>query len=196
MTPEVRQRCLEPFFSTKGDKGTGLGLSMVFGIIQRHDGELEIDSEEGQGTTFRIRFKAAAADAEVVTVPPAGNVPPLRVLVVDDESVPRDVLSRYLTEDGHTVVAVDSGEAAVAQFESQDFDLLLTDYAMPTMNGPELAKRFVKRRPAAPVIVVTGFGGTELEEESKPEGVKLVLHKPVHLRALRAALADVCGVLR
>ncbi|MEP6936696.1 MAG: response regulator, partial [Chthoniobacterales bacterium] len=141
MSEEVRVRCLEPFFSTKAERGTGLGLSMVFGIIQRHEGTMEIESEEGKGTTFRIslpsRVRTFEADAREVSAP--GR--PLRILVVDDEQIARDVVLRYLLADGHHVVLAESGPEALRQLETNSFDLLLTDQAMPGMSGVQLVKR-------------------------------------------------------
>src|SRR5207244_6472151 len=98
MTETVRRRCLEPFFSTKGDRGTGLGLSMVYGIVERHRGQLEIQSSLGKGTTFLIRLPLAeemTASEAVLAVAPKPNSP-LNVLIVDDEARSREVLSAYL----------------------------------------------------------------------------------------------------
>src|SRR6266849_3741058 len=122
MSEDVRTRCLEPFFSTKGEKGTGLGLSMVFGIIKRHNGTLEIESAIGRGTTFRIRLPA-----EVTT--PDGSPKEtkrldriVRVLVVDDDALPRDVVSKYIAADGHQVATASSGAEAMVKLLQQDFD--------------------------------------------------------------------------
>ena len=194
MTEEVRARCLEPFFSTKGEKGTGLGLSMVFGIIKRHEGSVEIDSELGKGTTFRIRLPAFAsvADADALESPKTERS--LRVLVVDDEPVSRMVLESYLIKDGHRVVTAANASEAISCGETDRFDLLITDHAMPGMNGQQLAEVFRKMRVGHPVIIVTGFAEGGLTSfEDGPNGVDFILRKPVPQRELRRAVVSLMG---
>ncbi len=192
MSAEVRDRCLEPFFSTKGEKGTGLGLSMVFGIVKRHEGSVEIESAAGEGTTFRLRFPSlvdapAAAGAEPVAIERL-----LRVLVVDDEPVSRRVLSSYLAMDGHSVVTVDNAEEAMARFEGAEFDLLITDLAMPRMSGVQLAAAVRQIRAGQPVILLTGFNEDAIGPANQPAEVDLIMRKPVQRRALQRALASLC----
>src|SRR5439155_736086 len=104
MTEEVRLRCLEPFFTTKGEYGTGLGLGLVYGIVQRHQGALEIESAPGAGTTFSLRLPIWSQGAPEAAVPSAAReTEPLRVLVVEDEPLIRRALVEYLSVDGHTV---------------------------------------------------------------------------------------------
>jgi len=127
MTETVRRRCLEPFFSTKGEQGTGLGLSMVYGIVERHRGQLEIESAVGQGTTFIIRLPlaqempAAQLKGEVV----AKSDSALNVLVVDDEARSREVLMAYLRTDNHSVATASSGREALEKFRLRHFDLVV-----------------------------------------------------------------------
>lgn len=190
MPETIRARCLEPFFSTKGDKGTGLGLSMVFGIIKRHNGTLEIESAPERGTTFRIRFpvEATASLEESEEVEKLDRS--VRVLVVDDDAVPRDVVSKYLIADGHEVVTAASGIEALAKLTEENFDLVLTDHAMAGMNGLQLAS-VVKQMPGGqPVILMTASHevASALEENG---GVDLVLRKPIPQKRLRQALREV-----
>ncbi len=193
MTEEVRTRCLEPFFSTKGERGTGLGLSTTFGVIQRHDAELEIESEPGCGTTFRISFPSqvktfAPAVASEIAAPCS-----LRVLVVDDDSVPRDVVRQYLAADGHEVVTAASGQEAVERFEASEFDLVITDHAMPGMNGSQLAEALKAMRASQPILLLTGFTDPKLDPKEKPAGVDLILSKPIPQNELREAVAQLCS---
>lgn len=194
MTEEVRARCLEPFFSTKGERGTGLGLSTTFGVIKRHDAELEIESEPGRGTTFRISFPSqvkmfTAAAASEIAVPCR-----LRVLVVDDEPVPRDVVRQYLTADGHDVVTTMSGQEAIERFEAGEFDLVVTDHAMPGMNGSQLAEALKAMRASQPILMLTGFTDPKLDPKEKPAGVDLILTKPIPQKELREAVAQLCSL--
>lgn len=190
MNEETRARCLEPFFSTKAEQGTGLGLSMVFGIIQRHDGKLEIESEHGRGTTFRISFPSQvelfqAAEGETFRPERA-----LRILVVDDEMVARDVVTKYLQADGHDVVNASSGAEAVVRFQAGNFDLLVTDQGMPGMSGVQLATAIKQIKAGQPVILLTGFSDPALAHDEAPAGVDLVLGKPIPQKTLRQAVAQ------
>ena len=188
MTEEVRQRCLEPFFSTKGEKGTGLGLAMVFGIIRRHDGQLDIDSTLGNGTTFRITLpchhsQVAEADEVRLTLDRS-----LRVLVVDDEPNIRDVVSQYLQNDGHRVLTATDGREAMQHIMSEDLDLVITDHGMPGMNGMELASEVRRVAPSKSVILLTGYA---FGPEQQPVSVHCVLKKPIVREELRGALKKV-----
>jgi CheY-like chemotaxis protein len=188
MTEEVRARCLQPFFSTKGERGTGLGLSMSFGIIRRHEGTIEIDTSRGRGTTFRISLpeyqrSAALSDDVRLTL---GRV--MRVLVVDDDSTARDVVAQYLRSDGHRVSLAKDGGEAMQHMISDQFDLLITDQGMPGMSGTQLgeAARRVDRK--LPVILLTGFPFPADQEQTS---VDLILKKPLARDELRGALQSV-----
>jgi signal transduction histidine kinase len=179
MTERERERCLEPFFTTKGDHGTGLGLSVVYGIIQRHGGRIEIASQKGVGTTFAIHFSAT-------TMQPAEPAPELeqinrclRVLVVDDQEVICELIAEQLQGDGHTTATACRGDEGLALFRSDSFDLVITDQSMPGMNGAQLAASIKLFAPNTPVILLTGFGDEMQAAHSRPAGVDLVLSKPV-----------------
>ncbi|MEQ1862487.1 MAG: response regulator [Chthoniobacteraceae bacterium] len=192
MSADVRQRCLEPFFTTKGESGTGLGLPMVFGVITRHDGQLDIDSVVGRGTNMILSFPVhdpVGASSSTIVIP-AAPLRPLKVLVVDDELSSRDIVSRYLASDGHDVTTVETGMEAVWQFEHSRFDLLLTDHTMPGMNGIELAQVLRQMRMNQPIILLTGF---VFDAKTLPSGISCVVRKPVAPERLRAALASVMG---
>ncbi len=198
MSEAVRRRCLEPFFSTKGDGGTGLGLSMVFGIVQRHAGTVEIDSQEGEGSTFRLRlpFRKAGTESETaIDAPPVNGAVghhALRVLAVDDEPAVREILTHLLESEGHQVVTAGSARDALHCIHTNTFDLVITDMAMPGMNGEELASTVKTVTPRLPVVLLTGFGGF-LDSSPKPSGVDVLASKPITLQGLRhciqAALA-------
>ena len=193
MTEEVRTRCLEPFFSTKGEQGTGLGLSMVFGIIKRHEGSVEIDSLPGIGTTFRLRLPALGEGADAV-----GNEAPklnrsLRVLVVDDDEVTRAVIERYLTADGHRVVTAVNAWEAIGRTQQTKFDLLIIDHAMPGMTGVQLVGTLRGMCASQPIILMTGFAAGGVGPGEQPPGVDLIMHKPVSRQELRAGLVTVVG---
>jgi signal transduction histidine kinase len=189
MTEEVRRRCLEPFFSTKGEQGTGLGLSMVYGIVERHRGKLEIESTPDKGTTFIIRLPSAAAE-ETKTVASfhQKNDQPLNVLVVDDEARVREVISAFLRAEGHVVTTASSGQEGIEQFRTVPFDMVVTDRAMPEMSGDQMASLVKKMRPEIPIVLLTGFGALIEVTGSQPKDVDVVLSKPVTLAALRKTI--------
>ena len=190
MTETVRQRCLEPFFSTKGERGTGLGLSMVYGIVDRHRGKLEIESAPGQGTTFIIRMPKA--DTSAIQDPgnsaQAGLKSSFNVLIVDDEPRVLEVVSAYLRCDGHSVSTAASGREGLEKFRRNRFDLVVLDRVMPEMSGDQTA-RFIKQvNDRIPVIMLTGFGALIEVSGSQPAAVDVVLNKPVTLDTLRVTI--------
>jgi len=192
MTEEVRLRCFEPFFTTKGKHGTGLGLSMVHGIVQRHGGTVAIVSAPGQGTTISIRLpllRTASAPLPLAVSAPLARS--LRVLVVDDEPILRSLVEAYLTCDGHAVVTASSAALALPLLKTGQFDLVLTDKAMPEMNGEQLAVAIHECRPGLPVILMSGFGDLMKAAGEMPPHIRALLSKPITETSLRDALAKV-----
>lgn len=191
MTEEVRQRCLEPFFTTKGPDGTGLGLSIAHSIVQRHSGKLAIESASGQGTTITIQLPLSAGTLPATIVPAvsSGSLQSLTVLVVDDQAPLRDVVTEYLTTEGHTVTSVETGAMALTQIRNGRFDLVITDKAMPEMNGEQLAAALHQITPQIPVILMTGFGDSMIAAGTMPAHICAILSKPITQISLRDALA-------
>lgn len=188
MGPEERERCLEPFFTTKGEHGTGLGLSVVYGIVQRHKGTIEITSEKDAGTTFAIRFPATA-EVEATVKPQLARLDrTLRVLIVDDQEVICELIAEYMHGDGHSTACAYRGDEALKLFQADSFDLVITDQAMPAMNGSQLAVAIKQQAPETPVILLTGFGDEMLALGGRPAGVDLVLGKPISHAELRQAV--------
>lgn len=200
MNAETRQRCLEPFYTTKGMGGTGLGLGMVYGVMQRHNGEIEIESEPGKGTTMRLIFPVSAADAfdSVSAIEEVSPLSLLRILCIDDEPLLREVVKGMLTMDGHTVDVADGGQAGLDAFRSAHerdtpYDVILTDLGMPHIDGREVARAVKHESPATPVIMLTGWGAYMQEDESLPPGVDAIVAKPPKMSELRRALRSAMG---
>jgi CheY-like chemotaxis protein len=193
MTAEVRQRIFEPFFTTKGETGTGLGLSMVFGIVQRHGGQIDVDSEPGRGTTVHLSFPAAPEDADRVSTGRAERLAQtLRILVVDDEPRLAMLAAGMVRRDGHDVTTTGSGEEALAHLAAEPFDLVLTDLSMGDgMNGWDLATAIGRIRPGLPVVLATGWGAGIDEADARMRGIYAVLAKPYRMADIRAVLAQV-----
>jgi CheY-like chemotaxis protein len=191
MTDEVRGRCLEPFFTTKGDEGTGLGLPMVYGILQRHGGDIVIESTPGGGTTFRFRLPivhTSVVDEAEVLVPNGPELRKLRVLVVDDEPKIRDLVGEFLKADQHHVETAADGREGLEKLRTGRFDLIVTDRSMPRMSGDQLAVAAKRLNPETPILLLTGFGELMADQDECPEGVDLIVSKPVTMSALREAM--------
>jgi signal transduction histidine kinase len=195
MSEEVRARCLEPFFSTKQHEGTGLGLGSVYGIVRRHDGEIDIQSELGRGTTVCISLPLERKSKAPEAPKPAPAISScLRILVVEDEPLVREVLGVYLEEDKHEVVLAVNGRVGLEQFKAAGpFDLVMTDRAMPEMNGDQLAVEIKKLDPKQRIILLTGFGDLMTGSGEQPPGVDLVVSKPFTLATLRSAMTRVAA---
>jgi PAS domain S-box-containing protein len=194
MTEEVRLRCLDPFFTTKGNLGTGLGLGLVFGIVRRHQGTLAIASAPGAGTTVSVRLPLWSRSTRPAAAPPRPRTAPsLRVLVIEDEPLIRRAFIEYLTAGGHTVKTAPDGRAGLEMFRSGAFDLVLTDRALPEMGGDQVAAAIKQLAPDLPIIMVTGFGDLMNQHGRRPYGVDLVFSKPLTLAGLRDAIAQVAG---
>jgi signal transduction histidine kinase len=188
MTDEVKQRCLEPFFSTKGERGTGLGLSMVYGIIERHRGRLDLESAPGQGTTFTISLPIADLISSPAQQNANGHTSNLNILVVDDDERVCEVVAQYLRGDGHNVAITTSGRDAITQTQRTRFDIIFLDRAMPQMSGDQTAELIKRLYPALPIIMLTGFGALIDATDSRPRAVDAVLGKPVTLGILRETI--------
>jgi PAS domain S-box-containing protein len=194
MDEETRRRCLEPFFTTKGERGTGLGLAMVFGMIQRHNAEIQIESAPGAGTTILLSFPAVGVQAAESTPANEDVMPPrLRILVVDDDPQVLKSLREVLEGDGHIVTTATGGQEGIDAFQeaqgSAQFAIVITDLGMPRVDGRRVAAAVKGTRPSTGVILLTGWGQRLVTEGDVPAHVDRVLTKPPNLRELRAALA-------
>jgi len=197
MDEDTRRRCLEPFFTTKGERGTGLGLAMVYGMIQRHSAELDIQSAAGKGTTVTLSFPAFTSSA--VSVNTMINRPALtrrlRILLVDDDPMLIKSLQDALQDDGHQITATHGGQAgidafAAAQKRGETPDLVITDLGMPHVDGRKVASSIKMLSATTPVILLTGWGQRLAAENDIPPHVDRLLSKPPRLHELRAALAE------
>jgi CheY-like chemotaxis protein/two-component sensor histidine kinase len=164
MTPEVKSRLFDPFFTTKGKGGTGMGMAVSFGIIRRHNGSIDVESEPGRGTTFRISLPVAESVGARVEGAPAGadastGSERIRVLVVDDETAVREVLREALEAEGCEVLVAESGETALRIYDAGEgkIDVVFTDIGMPEMSGWELASEIRKRSDTIPLAIVSGW---------------------------------------
>ena len=191
MTEEVLARAFDPFFTTKPPgKGTGLGLSQVYGMVQQSGGDIRIETEVGRGTIVRIylpRIQAATDEMPRPAVPApstAADAGPALVLIVDDDASVRETVAEMVGSLGFSVIAAESGHQALELLAAEPrIDLVITDFAMPELNGAEVARRVRQARPGLPVIFVTGFADIE-----SLRGEEWVLQKPFRRDGLAAKL--------
>jgi two-component system NtrC family sensor kinase len=189
MPPDVRKRAFEPFFTTKPQGvGTGIGLSVCHGIVAAHGGRIEVESEPGRGTLFRVTLPVAAGGAAALegTVPAPVAAAAGRVLVVDDEREIAELVAETLEQDGYEVEAVTGGRAALARLARGGIDLVVSDLRMPDVDGTALIEALREREGrAVPLILVTGDAlGAGMNEVVRAAGMP-VLEKPLDLAALR-----------
>jgi signal transduction histidine kinase/ActR/RegA family two-component response regulator len=197
MSEETRKRCLEPFFTTKGERGTGLGLAMVYGMIQRHSAEFDIESEVGRGTTMRVTFPAYTQPLVAQPRATDSHVPMrrLRVLLIDDDPIIIKALEDALTGEGHMTIAANGGQAGLDAFAAalgspHPFDLVITDLGMPTIDGRRVAEEIKSQSSRTPVIMLTGWGSRMIAEKDTPAHVDRLLGKPPKLLELRTAIRE------
>jgi signal transduction histidine kinase/ActR/RegA family two-component response regulator len=199
MDEATRRRCLEPFFTTKGERGSGLGLAMVYGITQRHSVDIEIVSAPGVGSTFRLIFPPGSA---AVRSPVAAQIPRLpphtRILLIDDDPLLLKSLREALVNEGHEVQTANGGKAGIdsfarAQNEGAPFRVVITDLGMPHVDGRAVAAAIRARAPETAIIMLTGWGQRLVATGDTPEEVDAVLSKPPKMAELRQCLVECLG---
>jgi CheY-like chemotaxis protein len=190
MNPDVRAHVFEPFFTTKGPgKGTGLGLATVYGIVKQSGGFITLDSEPGRGTTFGIYFpglpstSAAQATSSSVGRLARGNE---TILLVEDEDAVRSMIRIVLGNAGYTVIDASNGTEAlrIANEESKQIHLLITDVVMPEMSGRDLVERLARQRPGLKVLYLSGYTDDAVVRHGVLQSEVAFLQKPFTMAAL------------
>jgi signal transduction histidine kinase len=198
MPPEVIERAFEPFFTTKGiGKGTGLGLSMVYGVASQSGGSVRIESEAGRGTTVIITLRRAPAAAVADAGPGAAAGEVLRgngetILVVDDEDGVRASIADTLTSIGYRVVSAADGQSGLRLVMTERPVLAILDFAMPGMNGAEVARAAKAMRPELKVVFASGYAQSEALEAVVGKDAT-ILRKPFAVESLSALVARELG---
>jgi CheY-like chemotaxis protein len=198
MTADVLARIFTPFFTTKDiGKGTGLGLSTVLGIVSESGGGLRVTSHPGTGSRFEVflpQVSGAALMHETRREQPASaSSEPLRVLVVEDEDLLRQLAARVLKEAGHTVLTAENGRQALAVLDQQagGVDVVMTDVVMPEIGGRDLAGEIGLRYPQVPVLFTSGYLADPDSTEWLSRSPSAFLPKPYSPETLVRTIRDV-----
>jgi signal transduction histidine kinase/CheY-like chemotaxis protein len=196
MAPEVQRRAFEPFFTTKGPEGSGLGLSQVYGLMAQSGGTVRLSSAPGRGTEVSLVLPRASAEATAGSAahadpdPTARAIPPTLALVVDDDEPVRQVAAEMLRDIGCDVREAPDGAQAIAMLSDPSFraDFLVFDYAMPGMNGLQLAAAVREMKIDAPILLITGYAEMATSAERDPEAIDGLLRKPFTIREMQTMM--------
>ncbi len=187
---DIRDKIFDPFFTTKGVQSTGLGMSASYGIINRHRGTITVDSVEGQGTTFSIKFpklKKVIKEKEKLIVNEQNGT---SILVVEDEECVRALLKDILMDGGYKVEVAPNGKKGIKLFQEKKFNLVLTDLGMPGMSGWQVAEEIKKMNGKTKVALVTGWEVDLSNSELRKCGVDLVINKPFQMNQILGSVRE------
>lgn len=186
----VRDRIFDPFFTTKGVQSTGLGMSASYGIINRHRGTITVDSVEGQGTTFSIKFPKLERGIDEREKSIANEQHAISILVVEDEKGVRELLKDILVDGGYTVEVAPNGEKGIQLFQEKKCNLVFTDLGMPGMSGWQVAEEIKKMNEKTKVALVTGWEVDMNSHELKKCGVDWVIQKPFQMNQILGSVKE------
>jgi CheY-like chemotaxis protein len=197
MAPEVVARAFDPFFTTKAvGKGTGLGLSQVYGAVRQAGGIVRLESRVGQGTTVKLllrRTEDFATDTKRTENDDDRESRSARVLVVDDDPDVRRFLAESLDSLGFSVIEAEDGRTGLEALKRTDTDVMILDFAMPGLNGAEVAREAQAIRPELPIVFATGFAESAALEQVTT-GDRPILRKPFRIAELRETLDQVLAL--
>jgi PAS domain S-box-containing protein len=197
MSDAVKSHLFEPFFTTKDSgKGTGMGLASVYGTVKNHNGSISVYSEEGIGTTFKIYLPVSGdsnADSEKQQIEQKPDIPAQRILIIDDETVVRNVLSEMLIDTGHSVIEAVNGAAGLSVYREKwrEIDIVIIDMIMPEMSGRDAFLEMKKINPDIRAILSSGFSLDGASQSMMAEGVRGFVHKPYRQNELLRTISEI-----
>lgn len=195
MTEEVKKKIFDPFFTTRRPEGVGLGLSTSYGIINRHNGTIAVESKVGRGSTFTLQFPSDSSGCSTKEISGSEQkiqTKSLYILVVDNEEVICDILEKFLSRDGHMVRTVNNGAEAIILAENCDYDLVLCDMVMPEVFGYDVIKALNKLERMPKIGIITGWGEKLKSIQEEAYKVDFILKKPFDFSELTRRINSVC----
>lgn len=191
MSDETKKRIFDPFFTTKGVRGNGLGLSICYGIIMRHNGSIEVESSEGIGTVFRIFLPLSEVPDKGLKISAiTQNLPPSRILVIDDDPVILSLINDVLEQSGCSVTTIKEGRRGIEILKDRDFDLLLLDLGLEDISGWDVVEEIRKTKKNMKIILITGWGGQISDNQVKRFRINYVISKPFRINELKERILE------
>jgi PAS domain S-box-containing protein len=196
ISEEAKQKIFDPFFTTKGVKNTGLGLSVAYGIIQRHQGDIQIEGKQGKGTTVIVRLPVSEILGQEQPKEKESEKPPVQresanILVIEDEQDVRELLFDILTSANYMVKLASGGAGGLEIYKKEKFDIVFTDLGMPRMSGWEVAKAIKEIDSNTTVLLITGWGVEMDEEKLKENRIDQVVAKPIKVESLLTLVSEI-----
>ncbi|MCK4428166.1 MAG: response regulator, partial [candidate division Zixibacteria bacterium] len=196
ISEEAKQKIFDPFFTTKGVKNTGLGLSVAYGIIQRHQGDIQIEGKQGKGTTVIVRLPVSEILGQEEPKEKESEKPPVQresanILVIEDEQDVRELLFDILTSANYMVKLASGGAGGLEIYKREKFDIVFTDLGMPRMSGWEVAKAIKEIDSNTTVLLITGWGVEMDEEKLKESRIDRVVAKPIKVESLLTLVSEI-----
>jgi signal transduction histidine kinase/CheY-like chemotaxis protein len=194
MSEEVKEKIFDPFFTTKRAEGSGLGMSVSYGIVKSHGGNIEVESEDGKGCTFTLKFPIDRETRQSMVLPESTHkikLEKLRILVIDDEEEICSILERFFSRNGHKVKSFMNCAEAIKILKSEEFDLVLCDLVMPDLTGHDVIEVMDKLERRPKIGLITGWDEKIETKDTEELKVDFIIKKPFEFSTLTRFVNDI-----
>jgi PAS domain S-box-containing protein len=194
MSEEVKEKIFDPFFTTKRAEGSGLGMSVSYGIVKSHGGNIEVESEDGKGCTFTLKFPIDRETRQSMVLPESTHkikLEKLRILVIDDEEEICSILERFFSRNGHKVKSFMNCAKAIKILKSEEFDLVLCDLVMPDLTGHDVIEVMDKLERRPKIGLITGWDEKIETKDTEELKVDFIIKKPFEFSTLTRFINDI-----